>query len=87
MFPSGAGRWGHLDLAGNVYKASRDGSDNYSLLTPCNDCSRLDNSSVGRLMHGGSFLAAAYKQVTSFRVGYGTSARRYYVSATCARDL
>ncbi len=86
-FPLGAARWGHLDLAGNVYKATRDGSDNYTPLMPCNNCSRLDNTSTGRVMHGGSFLAAAYKQTTDYRAGYGTSARRYYISASCARDL
>jgi hypothetical protein len=53
---------------------------------PCTNCSRLDNTSTSRLMHGGSFLAAAYKQTTAYRVGYGTDARRYYVGASCARD-
>jgi formylglycine-generating enzyme required for sulfatase activity len=86
-FPSGAGRWGHMDLAGNVYKATRDGADNYSLLPSCTDCSRLDNNSVARAMHGGSFLAAAFKQTTTFRASYATDARRYYVGAMCARDL
>jgi formylglycine-generating enzyme required for sulfatase activity len=86
-FPAGAGRWGQLDLAGNAYKATRDGSDVYQLLTPCNDCSRLDNSSNARFMHGGSFLAAGYKQTTTFQVSYGGNQRRYYISAMCARDL
>ncbi|WP_437601813.1 DNRLRE domain-containing protein [Sorangium sp. So ce590] len=86
-FPNGAGRWGHMDLAGNAYKATRDGSDIYQLLTPCNDCSRLDNNSVARFMHGGSFLAAGFKQTTDYQVSYASNSRRYYVTATCARDL
>ncbi|KYF53623.1 hypothetical protein BE08_24540, partial [Sorangium cellulosum] len=84
-FPAGAGRWGHMDLAGNAYKATRDGADIYQLLTPCNDCSRLDNGSRTRFMHGGSFLAAAYKQATSYQVAYANDSRRYYVTAMCAR--
>ncbi|XXT22498.1 SUMF1/EgtB/PvdO family nonheme iron enzyme [Sorangium sp. So ce429] len=86
-FPRGAGRWGHLDLAGNAYKSTRDGADIYQLLTPCNDCSRLDNRSSTRFMHGGSFLAAAFKQTTDYQVAYANNSRRYYVTAMCARDL
>ncbi|AGP35200.1 hypothetical protein SCE1572_12140 [Sorangium cellulosum So0157-2] len=86
-FPNGAGRWGHMDLAGNAYKATRDGSAIYQLLTPCNDCSRLDNSSPTRFMHGGSFLAAGFKQTTDYQVSYRNDDRRYYVTAMCARDL
>lgn len=86
-FPAGVGKWGQLDLAGNAYKITRDGSDNYNPLTPCNNCARLDNTSVGRVTHGGSFLANAFKQGTTYRAGYGTNARRYYIGAMCARDL
>lgn len=86
-FPNGAGRWGHLDLAGNAYKVTRDSADIYNLLTPCTDCSRIDNNAVFRFMHGGSFLAAGFKQTTTYQVAYAQTERRYYVTAMCARDL
>jgi formylglycine-generating enzyme len=86
-FPAGAGRWGQLDLAGDAYKVTRDGADNYAPLTPCVDCSRLDNTSSSRVTHGGSFVAPGYRQTTTYRAPYGTDVRQYYVSAMCARDL
>ena len=56
-------------------------------LVPCADCSRLDNHAALRVAHGGSFVAAGYRQTTTYRAPYETSGRHYYVSAMCARDL
>jgi sulfatase modifying factor 1 len=42
--PSGAARWGHFELAGNVAEWTLDASgdkDNIILPTPCNDCASL----------------------------------------------
>ncbi|MGK3980120.1 formylglycine-generating enzyme family protein [Sorangium sp. So ce118] len=86
-FPRGAGRWGQLDLAGEAYKVTRDAADDDRLLVPCADCSRLDNGSVMRVAHGGSFVAAGIRQTTTYRAPYETNGRHYYVSAMCARDV
>ncbi|CAN98952.1 putative secreted protein [Sorangium cellulosum So ce56] len=86
-FPRGAGRWGQLDLAGEAYKVTRDAADDDRPLVPCDDCSRLDNHAALRVAHGGSFVAAGYRQTTTYRAPYETDGRHYYVSAMCARDL
>ncbi len=58
--PAGEARWGHLDLAGNVWEWTRDRflSQWYTEPAaggiPCNDCANLD-AGVDRLMRGGSF--------------------------------
>ena len=56
-YPLGAGRWGHLDLAGNVEEWVLDSSgdkENIILPTPCNDCTSLVPGNPEGLMAGGS---------------------------------
>ena len=48
----GVGRWGQLDLAGNLNEWTLDSFGDYA--TPCADCARLDGSSF-RAMRGGYF--------------------------------
>jgi formylglycine-generating enzyme len=55
--PDGAGRWGHLELAGNVAEWTLDASgdkDNILLPTPCNDCASLVPGNPEGLMAGGA---------------------------------
>jgi formylglycine-generating enzyme required for sulfatase activity len=60
-YPEGAGRWGHLDLAGNVAEWVFDAHDVddaeqwYSM--PCIDCARADDWRV-RVIKGGHFDSA-----------------------------
>lgn len=49
---SGAGRWGQLDLAGNVYEWNLDWNAPY--VTPCTDCAALSVASF-RVFRGGYF--------------------------------
>jgi formylglycine-generating enzyme required for sulfatase activity len=48
----GAGRWGQLDLAGNLNEWTLDSFGDYA--TPCIDCARIDDSSF-RVTRGGYF--------------------------------
>ena len=65
--PAGNGRWGHRDLAGNMWEWTFDG---LSLYTPasCDDCATVDELG-GRVVRGGrwtnyhaSFLRVAYRR-------------------------
>lgn len=55
--PSGAGRWGQLDLAGNIHEWAMDGSSSYSApQVPCVDCGSVGPvGDMTRLSRGGSF--------------------------------
>jgi formylglycine-generating enzyme required for sulfatase activity len=69
--PKGAGRWGHLDLSGNVYEIVFDLDGPMPL--PCVDCF-IDAGAPGRLMHRGwttltPFPDAGYNLSNVFRDG------------------
>jgi formylglycine-generating enzyme required for sulfatase activity len=56
-FSAGAGKWGHLDLAGNVDEWVLDAAgnkDNIVLPTPCNDCAQLVPANPEGAFGGGS---------------------------------
>jgi formylglycine-generating enzyme required for sulfatase activity len=63
----GAGLWGQLDLAGNVFGWTLDGYATYA--DPCTDCADL-TSTAGRAFRGGWFYDGALYLVPSYR---GTS--------------
>jgi len=72
-FPDGAGRWGHLDLAGNVWEFTA---------TPYSA-----DGSV-RVMRGGGWLQSNREMVESgYRGGFPASARGSVVGFRCADDL
>ena len=64
--PEGAGVWGQLDLAGEVYEWTLDWIATYQ--ANCNDCAYLTSGDGGaRMLKGGSFYDPSYDMVTSSR--------------------
>jgi formylglycine-generating enzyme required for sulfatase activity len=81
--PSGAGRWGHMDLAGNVHEWTVDPMTDY--LTVCVDCTLGVGSGSARRIRGGGYGSSA-TQVTSAAADAITTAQRSaFVGARCAR--
>ena len=81
----GAGRWGHLDLAGNAWEWVRD---EYSptYLVPCDDCIQLTGDGSGdHILRGGAFGSTPQDVVSSSRLPLAQSA--YNASFRCARDV
>lgn len=80
---AGAGRWGHLDLAGNVFEWTLDWRQ--SLFAPsCSDCTQLTPSSH-RVVRGGSYCVGASYLQAAFR-GYSFPAiRSEDYGGRCAR--
>jgi formylglycine-generating enzyme required for sulfatase activity len=80
--PAGNGKWGHADLAGNVWEWTLDWYATYQ--TPCNNCADLADASY-RVVRGGGFgrvastLRSAYR-VSNYPVYHGGS-----FGARCAR--
>jgi sulfatase modifying factor 1 len=54
--PAGAGRWGHLDLAGSVWEWTLDVYGDYTAAT-CDNCANLvETADDGRVFRGGDFM-------------------------------
>jgi formylglycine-generating enzyme required for sulfatase activity len=86
--PAGAGRWGHLDLAGSLWEWTLDHYDAtyYQSVGTCTDCANL-GALTPRTMRGGNFSSL----VTSLR-GTGRASKppgriEPYVGFRCARSL
>jgi formylglycine-generating enzyme required for sulfatase activity len=82
----GAGRWGQLDLAGEVWEQSLDGAED----TACTDCAVVEyrDGSPGGVFRGGSYnspgpglLMPSYNDGST-----GQAERRYDTGFRCARS-
>jgi formylglycine-generating enzyme required for sulfatase activity len=82
--PKGDGRWGHSDLAGNVWEWALDW---YKSFYPLSSSSNYTNvtTATGRVIRGGGFNYSAWDLLASARLYYSPSVRDYYVGARCAR--
>ena len=81
--PTGDGKWGQSDLAGNVWEWSLDYYATY--VTPCTDCADLTVGS-DRVARGGSFRNASAALLVSDRYVFGSPVNRSgIVGARCAR--
>lgn len=77
----GAGLWGQLDLAGNMWQWAADAYAGY--VSPCSDCAYIAAGSY-RVARGGSFSNRAGYLLPPFR-GYRTPDRYPFIGFRCAR--
>jgi formylglycine-generating enzyme required for sulfatase activity len=82
--PVGNGRYGHADLAGNVWEWAADGLIIPYSETSCTNCANHTDGSV-RVMRGGSFMNPGAALRIGNRTGQAPSARDYTRGARCAR--
>ena len=68
--PVGNGRWGHADLAGNVWEWTLDWYGNFPM--PCKNCANLV-SSPSRVVRGGGFDNIPYYVLANVRITIPTS--------------
>lgn len=81
--PSGAGLWGQLDLAGNVWEWNLDWEPS-AYAQPCNDCAYLPTTGpTNRLAAGGAFVTPL--EVDGARGGNEPSVRSSAFGFRCAR--
>ena len=80
---AGIGRYGHLDLAGNVREWILDFHADYE--TSCTDCAQLAFAQA-RGYRGGSFYDPADNILASHRESYPPTYRSVRVGARCARS-
>jgi formylglycine-generating enzyme required for sulfatase activity len=78
----GAGLWGQLDLAGELWEWNLDF---YAPYANCTDCADLSASS-SRVNRGGVFYANASALLPSNRASYPPGARNYGFGFRCARS-
>lgn len=79
--PAGNGRWGHADLAGNVFEWIFD-----TTFPPvCVDCGTNVGDNPGNLIRGGAATFTTEALRAGYRVGTGSDARAAIFGARCAR--
>jgi formylglycine-generating enzyme required for sulfatase activity len=81
--PSGDGKWGQADLAGNVWEWTLDSYAPY--VTPCTDCSNVEPPLSSRVQRGGSYNVVAFSLLTSYRGQQPVATRDTSFGVRCAR--
>jgi sulfatase modifying factor 1 len=80
----GAGLWGQLDLAGELWQWTLDGDAPYAA-DNCADCANIAATAF-RVIRGGSFDDSASFLVPSFRNNAGSTYRVKKIGLRCARS-
>jgi formylglycine-generating enzyme required for sulfatase activity len=78
----GAGYWGQLDMAGDLYEWNLDWYATYA--DPCTDCADLSSAST-RVLRGGGFGDAASILLPPYRYFTCPPTNRYCIGFRCAR--
>lgn len=81
--PAGNARWGHADVAGNVFEWALD-SFEHTYPTPCDDCASLNNN-LFRAFRGGSFFGEDDILMTTYRSSTQPHAANAALGIRCAR--
>jgi formylglycine-generating enzyme len=81
--PKGDGKWGHADLAGNVWEWTLDLYVS-PYPQPCNDCANLTAGS-NRVLRSGGFVFVAEGLRVGYRGNFAPITRRYDFGWRCAR--
>jgi formylglycine-generating enzyme required for sulfatase activity len=82
--PAGDGKWGHADLAGNVWEWILDYYANPYANKQCNDCADLSSGGI-RVIRGGTFADDASYMVASYRHDYSQNGHSPLFGVRCAR--
>lgn len=88
----GIARWGHFDMAGNVYEWTMDifSADYSGISFPCTDCANFpgeNNIQDGRTVRGGAYNSQDFYLSTDFRVNGKPTDRFPVRGARCARSF
>jgi formylglycine-generating enzyme required for sulfatase activity len=84
--PAGNGRWGHADLAGNVYEWALDyHQEEYSRVL-CTNCLNTSGSSQ-RVLRGGSYMSGSDGLFAAFRGSAESTKIDPQIGFRCARDV
>ena len=79
----GAGLWGQLDFAGNMYQWNLDWYATY--VEPCTDCAYV-TAANGRVNRGGDFSTGESALLPAYRVYGIPSNRSFDIGFRCARS-
>jgi formylglycine-generating enzyme required for sulfatase activity len=82
----GAGAWGQLDMAGELWEWNLD--ENRTYVDPCVNCATLPPAVSDRVIRGGFFQSPAYPDLTAPNRSSDSAAspRRDYIGFRCARS-
>lgn len=84
--PIGAGRFGHFELAGNVWEWTRDTFGDYG--ADCGDCANLTpDPELPRIARGGGYFSTPGLLETDFRLAYPANTADTALGIRCARQL
>jgi formylglycine-generating enzyme required for sulfatase activity len=88
QLPSGRGRWGHYDLAGNALEWVFDVyEDCYRTPGQCNDCGYTSPDVPTRTLRGGAYVDTADRVRVEVRFSNVDTTRYPDYGIRCARDL
>lgn len=82
--PKGDGKWGHADLAGNVWNWALDSTGDLPLPATCDDCAELTATGL-RIVRGGSYYLTATWALVSTPYNDDATHHNTTTGVRCAR--